>query len=150
MFVCKLSWISAILKKKSWLIDLNYYGLAGPALFCAAMLKVLVNDFNEVRTSELKEPVRTFLPSRSTTKVNTAVEEEVEKEKEETRKKRGKGGRRGRIPNLLHMLHNNTQWSQNKMTSFTIFMAFCLFFYTIYNHLILFFSVQGRKNAYVQ
>lgn len=31
------------------------------------------------------------------------------------------------------------------MTSFTIFMAFCLFFYTIYNHLISFFQYKGGK-----
>lgn len=55
----------------------------------------------------------------------------------------GRGG--GGIPNILHMLHNNTQWSQNKMTSFTIFMAFCLLFYTIYNHLISFFSTREEK-----
>lgn len=30
------------------------------------------------------------------------------------------------------------------MTSFTIFMAFCLLFYTMYNHFI-YFSVRGRK-----
>lgn len=35
---------------------------------------------------------------------------------------------------FAHLLHNNTQWSLNEMTSFTIFMAFCLRFYTIYNH----------------
>lgn len=53
---------------------------------------------------------------------------------------------------FAHLLHNNTQWSQNEMTSFTIFMAFCLLFYTIYNHFnfISLFLIQGRKKAYVQ
>lgn len=46
---------------------------------------------------------------------------------------------------FAHLLHNNTQWSQNEMTSFTIFMAFCLLFYTIYNHLISFFSTREEK-----
>lgn len=48
---------------------------------------------------------------------------------------------------FAHLLHNNTQWSQNEMTSFTIFMAFCLLFYTIYNHFnfISLFLIQGRK-----
>lgn len=50
---------------------------------------------------------------------------------------------------FAHLLHNNTQWSQNEMTSFTIFMAFCLLFYTIYNHLMSFFSTR-EENAYVQ
>lgn len=50
---------------------------------------------------------------------------------------------------FAHLLHNNTQWSQNKMTSFTIFMAFCLLFYTIYNHFnfISLFLIQGRKKS---
>lgn len=53
---------------------------------------------------------------------------------------------------FAHLLHNNTQWSQNEMTSFTILMAFCLLFYTIYNHFnfISLFLIQGRKKAYVQ
>lgn len=58
-----------------------------------------------------------------------------------------RAGRWRRISNILHMLHNNTQWSQNKMTSFTIFMAFCLLFYTIYNHLICFFQYKGGKKS---
>lgn len=33
------------------------------------------------------------------------------------------------------------------MTSFTIFMAFCLIFYTIYNHLISFFSTREEKRV---
>lgn len=59
-----------------------------------------------------------------------------------------KPGRREEKKNpqhFAHLLHNNTQWSQNEMTSFTIFMAFCLLFYTIYNHLISFFSTREEK-----
>lgn len=61
-------------------------------------------------------------------------------EAEERGKKRKKNPK-----HFAHLLHNNTQWSQNEMTSFTIFMAFCLLFYTIYNHLISFFQYKGGK-----
>lgn len=54
-------------------------------------------------------------------------------------------GKKKNPQHFAHLLHNNTQGSQNEMTSFTIFMAFCLLFYTMYNHLISFFSVQGGK-----
>lgn len=61
-----------------------------------------------------------------------------------------KAGGKKNPKHFAHMLHNITQWSQNEMTRFTIFMAFCLLFYTIYNNLISFFQYKGGKNAYVQ